>query len=553
MAIANGIFKQLLMIPESSLGTLVVDDGRALPTGGTPITVSTAAVAGVDEVSAAYGTSPTGSTVIPKGTKVSFSNNTSRFYFTTADVTVSGTAAFTLPLDAALALAVTTSTTVTLDYTAKNVIPRKLRRVTSNIDLKKATFQSNEIRSDAQVADFRHGGISVEGTLSGELSGHTYRDLIGAVMRRDFTSGAVTTAGVVQSGPYTTAGAITPAPIVITGVSDGTADGTAVKLTFANMTDLGVIKTGDVFWFQSGTNVPANNLNIPLLVIDKDTTSLTIVPVQKPATWTQWTSTTAITAGAKVEVLGEKTFIPLTGHTKKSFAFEHFYSDISPVTGTPTIPASELFVGVRPTQMSIKLPATGLATIDFTMMGVQMKTPSDYTTGGWTGSNSMLQNITGDSPLDSGIDPLYSASVGAIYMKDKPTSLPQKVGLITAFDFSVNGNGSKADVVGSDKTPDVFLGKLNVTGNMSIYFQDTTWRDVFYKEQEASLIAVFTSNSVGDASTKFMTVVMPRIKTGGASKDDGDKALILTVPFTALLGDGTGGFEATTLQIQDFS
>lgn len=542
MAIANGIFKQLLMIPESTIGVLAVDDARALPTGGGTITVNAAAVAGVDEVMAAYGTAPTG-TVIPKGTKVVFSNNTSRTYFTNADVTVSGTTAFALPLDDSLALAVTTSTTVTLDYTSKNVIPRKMRRVTSNIDLKKATFQSNEIRADAQIADFRHGGISVEGTISGELSGYTYRDLMGAVMRRDFTS----------PGIYTTVGTITPAVIAIVGVSDGTADGTAVKLTFANTTDLAQIKTGDVWWFQSGTNVPANNINVPLVTIDKDSTSVTVVPVQKPSTWTQWTAVTAVTAGAKFEVLGEKTFIPLTGHTKKSFAFEHFYSDISPSHTLSTVPASELFVGVRPTQMSIKLPATGLATIDFTMMGVQMKTPTDYTTSGWYGDYSMLQNITGDAPLDSGIDPLYSASVGAIYMKDKPTSLPQKVGLITAFDFSVNGNGSKADVVGSDKTPDVFLGKLNVTGNMSIYFQDTTWRDVFYKEQEASLIAVFTSNSVGDASTKFMTVVMPRVKTGGASKDDGDKALILTVPFTALLGDGTGGFEATTLQIQDFA
>jgi hypothetical protein len=45
-----------------------------------------------------------------------------------------------------------------------------LRRVTSNLALKKQTYQSNEIRPDYQVSDMRHGVRSVEGSISGELS-----------------------------------------------------------------------------------------------------------------------------------------------------------------------------------------------------------------------------------------------------------------------------------------------------------------------------------------------------------------------------------------------
>ena len=43
------------------------------------------------------------------------------------------------------------------------------RRVTSTIDMAKETYQSNEIRTDQQIADFRHGVRSISGTLSQEL------------------------------------------------------------------------------------------------------------------------------------------------------------------------------------------------------------------------------------------------------------------------------------------------------------------------------------------------------------------------------------------------
>lgn len=549
MAIANGIFKQLIYVPEGlTLGTMTADDTAVLATAATNVTTAVTGI-GKDEIDLTFNGAITG-TSIPKGTRISFGNNPTVFYTVTATATLVGSAV-TVTLDDSLSVATTALTTATLSYAAKNVTPRMLRRVTSNIDLKKASYSSNEIRTDAQLADFRHGGVSVEGSINGELSGRTYQELMGAVLRKDFTTSI--------SKSITTGATIASTTIV------GVEAGTAAVITFAAANDLALtgsastaLRTGDVIWFETIGGTYAANALCPLLVLDINTTTnaIIVVPVAKPANWTSITTLSTIGV-VKYEVLGKKAYIPLTGHTKYSFQFEHFYKDISPTTtgaGSANYPQSEIFVGCRPTQMAIKLPATGLATCDFTIMGQRMKTPSDYTAqASWEGQKSILQNVTNEAPIDSAIDPIFSAAVGSIYMKDKATNAMQKVGLITAFDYTVNGNGSKADVVGSDQTPDIFLGKLSVSGNLSIYFQDTVWRDVFYKEQEASLIAVFTSNSVGDSSTKFMSMVMPRIKTGGASKDDGDKGLIMTVPFTALLGDGTSGFEATTLQIQDFS
>jgi hypothetical protein len=87
---------------------------------------------------------------------------------------------------------------------------------------------------------------------------------------------------------------------------------------------------------------------------------------------------------------------------------------------------------------------------------------------------------------------------------------------------------------------------------MTVLFQDATFRDYFDQETEVSIAAAFTTNNLANA--EFISFAMPRIKAGGAAKSDGEKALIQTVPFTALLPT-TGGsgfaFEQSTLAIQD--
>ena len=57
-----------------------------------------------------------------------------------------------------------------------------LRRVTSSLDMTKDTYQSNEIRPDFQMADFRHGTRKVGGSINGELSAKTYADFMAAAL-----------------------------------------------------------------------------------------------------------------------------------------------------------------------------------------------------------------------------------------------------------------------------------------------------------------------------------------------------------------------------------
>ena len=82
-----------------------------------------------------------------------------------------------------------------------------LRRVTADFNLEKESYESNEIRTDYQVADFRHGVRSASGSLSGELSPKSYADFMQSVVGRDFTAGVSTNGlevNIAASGQFFT-------------------------------------------------------------------------------------------------------------------------------------------------------------------------------------------------------------------------------------------------------------------------------------------------------------------------------------------------------------
>jgi hypothetical protein len=77
-----------------------------------------------------------------------------------------------------------------------------LRRITSDINLSKDTYQSEEITSTYQISDFRHGSRKIGGSIKGHLSPGTYSLFMAAALRRDFsvvaaiTGASLTIAGV---------------------------------------------------------------------------------------------------------------------------------------------------------------------------------------------------------------------------------------------------------------------------------------------------------------------------------------------------------------------
>jgi hypothetical protein len=371
---------------------------------------------------------------------------------------------------------------------------QQVRRVTSQFNLKKAVYESAEIRIDYQTADMRHGVRSADGSISGELSPKTYADFMGSVLARDFA----TVASVSSPGAVTVAG---------TGPTYTITRGTGSWVTDA-------VKVGTVIRFTGLTATADNAKN--LLVTNTTATVATVVVLNGSGL-----TAGATASGSAFTVPGKTTFVPLTGHTDQSYTFEEFFTDIL---------QSEVYTGMKVGSVAVKLPASGFSTVDIAFQGkdrAQTGTTAYFTSPAALGSNSVLAAVNGNLVVNG-----------------------TPVALLTSLDFSIARTLENAEVVGSNSVADMFTGRIKVTGNFSAYFTDGVFRDYFDNETTVSLIATIATGS--GANAEFISFTIPKIKVGSADKNDSETGLMTTHSFTALLNDiTTNGLEATTIQIQD--
>lgn len=370
-----------------------------------------------------------------------------------------------------------------------------LRRTSSTLDLAKETYQSNEIRPDLQLADFRHGVRSVSGRISGDLSPGTHKDFMAAILKRDFA--AVT--------------AITGASITIAGAGPTY---TVTRAAGSYLTD--GVKVGDVIRLTAGS-FNAANLNKNLMVVTLTATVATVIVLNGSSLTAEGPIATAT-----VSVVGKKTHVPVSGHTDRSFSIEHWFSDIS---------QSEVFTGCKMSSCAIALPPTGIATIDWDVMGEDVITAaSQYFT------SPTAATTTGSLAAVNGVVRVGSSTVATI----------------TGLTLNVAANFTGEAVVGSNIKPVMSPGRVLVTGQATCYFEDAIFRDIFVNETETSILCAFTSDN--SAAADFVSFALPRVKFGGAGKDDGEKGIVQTIPFQALLNSagGTGtATERTTISVQD--
>ncbi len=387
---------------------------------------------------------------------------------------------------------------------------RYLRRVTSSLDLKKASYQSNEINTNRQISEFRHGVISVDGSISGELSTDTYNLLMAGILHKDWVAAPV-------GGPESD---------VVAAVVSGNI-GTFTSAATATFLQDG-LKVGDVGRWTGHTGDGAGNNTRNFLI-----TSLTDLVMTGLMLDGSPVIAAAASAAATFTGVGKKTWTPTASHTEDWFTFEHYFSDLD---------LSETFWDCKPNTMAVRCPGSGIATIDFGILGLRH---TDYATG----SSPYFT-----SPAAAATDGVLAAANGAIYVAGSA------VAIVTGFDFTVSAGLSLPDgAVGTNILPDVFDGRIAVSGNLSLYFTDMTFLNYFENETEVSIVLALTAGT--SATSEVMSFTFPRCKLGGASKDDGEKGIVQSCPFTALFYNTTTADSgvtatnslATTMSVQDSS
>lgn len=370
-----------------------------------------------------------------------------------------------------------------------------LRRVQSTIDLSKDTYQSNEIRPDFQINDYRHGVRRVKGSLQGELSPGTYSDILGAMVKRDFAAGVSTTA---QS-------------ITIAGTGPSY---TITRAAGSFLTD--GFKLGSVIRLSVGT-FNAANINKNLYIIALTATVMTVLVLNGTAMVAEGPIT-----GSTVSEVGKTTYIPSTGQTDISYSLEHFFSDIN---------QSELYTGVKFDKVQLNLPPSGMATAQFDVLGQGITTATSryFTSPTAVTSSGVLAAVNGILVVNG-----------------------TQVAIVTGLQVTIDPTYTDQPTVGSNVVPALFPGPVQVSGQFTAYFQDNTLRDLFINETESSLQVVLTTNNT--ATADFVAITLPRIKVGGQQKNDGTGGIVQTFPFMALYNNQGGAgvsSELTTIRLQD--
>ena len=81
---------------------------------------------------------------------------------------------------------------------ATDQLAYELRVTGVGVNLTKDSFQSNELRSDRQISDLRHGMQSISGDIPVELSYDSFDDIIESAMYEDWTSSETIITGTTE-------------------------------------------------------------------------------------------------------------------------------------------------------------------------------------------------------------------------------------------------------------------------------------------------------------------------------------------------------------------
>lgn len=199
------------------------------------------------------------------------------------------------------------------------------------------------------------------------------------------------------------------------------------------------------------------------------------------------------------------------GVTRRSFTVERFFGDILSADKP-----YHRFTGVEFNTLSLAINANAMITGSFGVLGQSMSTGTAIIAG------ATYAAATTTSPLDSFTGTLSEAGT--------------PIAVITEISLSLENSLEARFVVGSKQSIRPSIGRSNVTGQVTAYFENSALLDKFINETESNI-----EFELPDGAGNKYTFTLPRIKyTGGQPDVDGEGPITLSMPFQALLDATTG-------------
>lgn len=373
-----------------------------------------------------------------------------------------------------------------------------MRREKSAFALNRDTFENNEIVSHQQSTGVTAAARKVSGSFSGVVSPNTYSTLISSLLRRAFTATAAFAASTI------------------------TISGSAALWTFTasiatpNFLTNG-LKIGDVIRLSAAGGVAGNKANNILvmgitseLIFTGITVNASVLTVEAIATCT-------------VTVIGKKSIVPLTAHTRDYWTVEEWYPDVA---------RSELFTDVAVASVDIGLPSTGNSTFGASFVGL------NRTLGA-------AQVLT--TPTAATTTAVQTAVNGAVLVNGV------KYATLTSASIKVDGmTDAMEPVIGANVAPDIQRGRVKVSGSITAFFETGALSVLFDNATAVNLVIVAANDNTN--ASEFCGYSMSAIRFTSDVPDDGEKGIVRTLAFTAEINAAGGAAlanDSTIISCQD--
>lgn len=199
------------------------------------------------------------------------------------------------------------------------------------------------------------------------------------------------------------------------------------------------------------------------------------------------------------------------GIERRSFTIERHFGDLL----TAQKPFHR-FTGVEFNTLAVSVAANAMITATLGVVGQGFATDTAQIAG------ATYAAATTTSPLDSFTGSLKEA--GSL------------IAVITEIQLNVENGLESRFVVGSKQSIRPSIGRSNVSGTITAYFEDSTLLDKFVNETESSI-----EFELPDGAGNLLTFKLPRVKYNGGQPDvEGEGPITLSMPFQALLDSVTG-------------
>ena len=196
------------------------------------------------------------------------------------------------------------------------------------------------------------------------------------------------------------------------------------------------------------------------------------------------------------------------GTTFRSFVMERGFTDIDQYL---------VFNGVVLNTLAVQIASNAIATATFGVLGKSAA----------AAASASIDTTPGLTPV--GTSPPYDSFSGSI------NEGGSAIAIVTALEFNLNNGAEQAFVIGSAEAPQTTLGRSNITGQITAYFEDAALFNKFVNETGSSLDVTLGGSGAG------LTFDFPSIKYMGADIPvDGEGPRLITMPFQALRDDTEG-------------